>query len=85
MLGHAGAIKHSMGLSMPGYFILILILRNSQKQSPKIKVYRYRILSKGKHWRGVHQEPHQEKAGGTMKTASTWQKLAKNWQLYEYK
>ena len=51
--------------------ILFLILRNSQKQSPKIKVYRYTILSKGKHWRGVHQEPHQEKAGGTMKTAST--------------
>jgi len=33
---------------------------------------------------GVHQEPRQEKAGGTMKTASTWKKLAKKWQLDEY-
>ena len=65
MLGHAGAIKHAMGLSVPGYFILffIFILRNSQKQSKKIKIYGYTILSKGKHWRG---------SSGTSSRESWW-------------
>lgn len=89
MLEHAGAIKHSMGLSMPDWLFCFFVLRNGQKQSKNKKNYHYTILSKGKHWRGVHQEhyqephqePHQEKAGGTMKTASTWQKWPRTYYM----
>ena len=89
MLEHAGAIKHSMGLSMPDWLFCFFVLRNGQKQSKNKKNYHYTILSKGKHWRGVHQEhyqephqePHQEKAGGTMKTASIWQKWPRTYYM----